>query len=70
MEIDFLKSQLTNQPAVLEPVRNQKTRGITLERKTGILKKRANIIPENRLLFSQNLPVNDASVDLIANSLQ
>lgn len=38
LEIGFLKSRLIKQSAVPEPVRNQKPRGITLERKTGILK--------------------------------
>lgn len=63
-EIDFLKTKLIKQYNIPEPETNQKARGITQERKTGILKKLGDLIPQNRLLFWENLPVNEESVDL------
>ncbi|KAH9641233.1 hypothetical protein HF086_003220 [Spodoptera exigua] len=66
IEIDFLKTKLIKQSAIPEPERNQNARGITQERKTGIIRKLGDIIPPNRLLFWENLPVNDESVDLTA----
>ncbi|CAH2088927.1 unnamed protein product [Euphydryas editha] len=68
IEIDFLKTKLVKESTIIpEPERNQKARGITQERKTGILRKLSNIIPHNRLLFWENLPVNEESVDLTEN---
>lgn len=65
IEIDFLKTRLSKQNVIPVPVQNKYPRGITQERKTCILKKLGNIIPQNRLIFWENLPVNDNSIDLV-----
>ena len=51
IEIDFLKTKLIKRSAIPEPERNQIARGITQERKTGILRKLGDIITHNRLYF-------------------
>lgn len=65
IEIDFLKAKLIKQFSIPDAVQNTMPRGITQDRKAGILRKLSDIIPKNRLQFWQNLPVNDDSIDLI-----
>lgn len=64
IELDFLR--LKNiKIGIPDPKPKREFRGITNERKSGIIDKLVPLMPENRRLFWHNLPVNyNHAVDL------
>ena len=65
-ELDFLKVTMIKQ-GIPSPRQKLVPRGIPSERKSVILTKLGPLMPTNRKVFWETLPVNDQSVDLIQN---
>lgn len=63
-ELDFLKLKNIKQ-GIPPPRQKLVPRGITSERKSAILTKLGPLMPTNRRLFWETLPINDQAVDLI-----
>ena len=66
-EIEFLKVKYLKLLLIPDPIKNSFSRGTTNASKSVILSTLSKIIPQNRLLFWQNLHINDSSADLVNN---
>lgn len=47
------------------PLNKKPMRGITEERKNNIIKNLSSLMPEHRMQFWKNLPINNAASDLV-----
>lgn len=65
-ELDFLKLKNIKE-GIPPPQQKLVPRGITSERKSAILTKLGPLMPTNRRVFWETLPVNDRAVDLFQN---